>query len=111
MHPDEGYPMLCDLCGGDPACVRACPTSALTFIEGPNKKGRATRESGAVRASKQLEKAWKKDENRPAYNPMTPKDPETGQPITPPEVYGGKPPAPFDRDELWEKKNSTRDDR
>lgn len=105
LHPEEGFPMLCDLCGGDPACVRACPTSAISFIDGSNKKGRATREAGAVRTSKQLEKRWKKDENRPAYNPMTPKDPATGEPITPPEVYGGKPPAPFDTDEMWSGRN------
>lgn len=23
----------CDLCGGDPACVKICPTDALTFID------------------------------------------------------------------------------
>jgi len=23
-HPDTGWPMFCDLCGGDPQCVKAC---------------------------------------------------------------------------------------
>jgi len=23
----------CDLCGGDPACVKACPTQAITFVD------------------------------------------------------------------------------
>jgi ferredoxin len=23
----------CDLCGGEPACAEACPTSAITFID------------------------------------------------------------------------------
>ena len=23
----------CDLCGGDPACARACPTDAITYID------------------------------------------------------------------------------
>ena len=23
-HPDTGHPMFCDLCGGDPQCVKAC---------------------------------------------------------------------------------------
>ncbi len=105
LHPEEGYPMLCDLCGGDPACVKACPTSAIRFQEGPNKKGRETRETAAVKASTQLQKTWKKDENRPAYNPMTPKDPETGDTIIPPPVYGGKPPAPFKDDELWDERH------
>ncbi|MGE5579134.1 MAG: TIGR04076 family protein [Bacillota bacterium] len=32
IHRDaEGYPLLCDLCGGDPSCVKACPTSAIWF--------------------------------------------------------------------------------
>jgi Fe-S-cluster-containing dehydrogenase component len=26
----------CDLCGGDPACVKACPTGALTYYTNPN---------------------------------------------------------------------------
>lgn len=26
-----GFPLLCDLCGGDPACVKACPTAAIWF--------------------------------------------------------------------------------
>lgn len=27
----EGYPLICDLCGGNPKCVEACPTSAIRF--------------------------------------------------------------------------------
>jgi len=27
-------PIICDLCGGEPACVEKCPTAALTFEEG-----------------------------------------------------------------------------
>ena len=23
------YPIICDLCGGDPACTRICPTGAI----------------------------------------------------------------------------------
>jgi len=23
----------CDLCGGDPACARACPTEAITYVD------------------------------------------------------------------------------
>jgi carbon-monoxide dehydrogenase iron sulfur subunit len=23
----------CDLCGGDPACAKACPTAAITYID------------------------------------------------------------------------------
>jgi Fe-S-cluster-containing hydrogenase component 2 len=26
-------PLICDLCGGDPVCVKKCPTDALTYEE------------------------------------------------------------------------------
>jgi Fe-S-cluster-containing hydrogenase component 2 len=26
----------CDLCGGDPACVKACPTGALSYFTDPD---------------------------------------------------------------------------
>jgi len=26
-------PLICDLCGGDPLCVKKCPTNALTYEE------------------------------------------------------------------------------
>lgn len=29
--PETGDPVKCDLCGGDPACVPACPQTALRF--------------------------------------------------------------------------------
>lgn len=28
-----GKVMKCDLCGGDPACAKACPTDAITWID------------------------------------------------------------------------------
>ena len=28
---DDGYMVKCDLCGGDPQCVKWCPTEALEF--------------------------------------------------------------------------------
>ena len=30
-HPDTGQPLICDLCGGDPACVKRCATGALKY--------------------------------------------------------------------------------
>lgn len=33
FNEDENIIELCDLCGGDPACVKACTTGALTFGE------------------------------------------------------------------------------
>lgn len=29
----KGYPILCDLCWGDPICVKKCPTKAISFLE------------------------------------------------------------------------------
>jgi Fe-S-cluster-containing hydrogenase component 2 len=28
-----GKVIKCDLCGGDPACAKACPTQAITFVD------------------------------------------------------------------------------
>jgi carbon-monoxide dehydrogenase iron sulfur subunit len=33
IHPETGLVLICDLCGGDPACVKRCATGALVFIE------------------------------------------------------------------------------
>lgn len=30
---DVGKVQKCDLCGGDPACAKACPTGAITYID------------------------------------------------------------------------------
>ena len=30
---DSGKVIKCDLCAGDPKCVEACPTQAITFVE------------------------------------------------------------------------------
>jgi carbon-monoxide dehydrogenase iron sulfur subunit len=32
-HPETGVALICDLCGGDPACVRRCATGAITYRE------------------------------------------------------------------------------
>ena len=29
LHPQKKVPLACDLCGGDPECVKACPSGAL----------------------------------------------------------------------------------
>jgi len=31
-HPDCPGPIKCDLCGGDPECVKACPKEAIRMI-------------------------------------------------------------------------------
>ncbi len=32
FHPRSGQPLFCDLCGGDPACVKRCATGAIGFL-------------------------------------------------------------------------------
>ncbi len=32
-QPASGKVIKCDLCGGDPACAKVCPTDAITYIE------------------------------------------------------------------------------
>ncbi len=32
-NQDTGKVMKCDLCGGDPQCVEACPTAAITYVD------------------------------------------------------------------------------
>jgi len=29
----DDQPIFCDLCGGDPACVRTCPENAIIMLE------------------------------------------------------------------------------
>ena len=33
LHPESGLALICDLCGGDPACVRRCATGAIAYDE------------------------------------------------------------------------------
>ncbi|WP_422879866.1 4Fe-4S dicluster domain-containing protein [Moorella stamsii] len=30
-HKETGLPLICDLCGGEPACVAHCPNSVLIY--------------------------------------------------------------------------------
>ena len=32
-NADTGKVVKCDLCGGDPACAKACPTDAITYVD------------------------------------------------------------------------------
>ena len=33
MYPGEKYVIICDLCGGDPQCVKHCPEQAIQYPE------------------------------------------------------------------------------
>jgi Fe-S-cluster-containing hydrogenase component 2 len=49
---EKKIPVKCDLCGGDPQCIKFCPAEALIFEE-PGKKSMAKRRF-VIKASKQL---------------------------------------------------------
>ncbi|NNF98535.1 MAG: 4Fe-4S binding protein [Desulfobacteraceae bacterium] len=97
LHPETAVPLLCDMCGNQPECVKHCPTGALTAVGGAGHDARRTREEMAHRTAKQLSKTWKKEGTRPVDRPMRPPDPETGELTTPPGPYGGNPPPPIDK--------------
>jgi Fe-S-cluster-containing hydrogenase component 2 len=44
LHPETGTAIICDLCGGDPACVKRCATGAIVYAEG-DAGARARREA------------------------------------------------------------------
>lgn len=44
LNPQSGYPLICDLCDGDPACVKRCAPGAILFGE-RNALAQAKRES------------------------------------------------------------------
>ncbi len=33
LHPQTGLALICDLCGGDPACVKRCATGAIVYAD------------------------------------------------------------------------------
>lgn len=47
--PPEERVVLCDYCGGDPACVPACPTGALSFEECAADAGKRLAGLGGIR--------------------------------------------------------------
>ncbi|MBC7126649.1 MAG: 4Fe-4S dicluster domain-containing protein [Candidatus Methanosuratincola petrocarbonis] len=32
LHPENKLPIICDLCDGDPSCVKDCPKGALSLV-------------------------------------------------------------------------------
>ncbi len=49
LHPQTGLALICDLCGGDPACVKRCATKAIIYGES-GLQARQRREERAIRA-------------------------------------------------------------
>jgi len=48
MHPTSGLPLICDLCDGDPACVKRCAPGAIRW-GGADEPARRNRENLALR--------------------------------------------------------------
>lgn len=40
IMPENGQLVKCDQCGGDPECVKICPTNALQFLDVTKLKGK-----------------------------------------------------------------------
>jgi Fe-S-cluster-containing hydrogenase component 2 len=49
LHPRTGLALICDLCGGDPACVKRCATGAIVYDDA-GAGARARREGLAAGA-------------------------------------------------------------
>ena len=52
LHPETGLALICDLCGGDPACVKRCVTGAIVYDDA-GAGARAKRERLAARAGEE----------------------------------------------------------
>jgi carbon-monoxide dehydrogenase iron sulfur subunit len=50
LHPETGLALICDLCGGDPACVKRCATGAIVYDDA-GAGARAKRERLTLHAS------------------------------------------------------------
>ncbi|MHB8868591.1 MAG: 4Fe-4S dicluster domain-containing protein [Thermoleophilia bacterium] len=48
LHPTTGLPLICDLCGGDPSCVKRCAPGAIHW-GGVDEQARERREALALR--------------------------------------------------------------
>jgi Fe-S-cluster-containing hydrogenase component 2 len=53
IDPGTAFPVKCDLCGGDPKCVKFCPTKAISYEPVPVPAGNTTlpEQSGAGRGT------------------------------------------------------------
>lgn len=47
LHPETELALICDLCSGDPACVKRCATAAIVYAD-PAVEGRAKRRGVAT---------------------------------------------------------------
>ncbi len=65
LHPETGLALVCDLCGGDPECVRRCTTHALVYGEGEDiARQRREKRAHAAAAALAAEAATAKEAQR-----------------------------------------------
>ena len=55
LHPETGLALICDLCGGDPACVKRCATGAIVYDD-TDAKAKAKRGKLAARLAQDAAK-------------------------------------------------------
>ena len=55
LHPETGLALICDLCGGGPACVKRCATGAILYA-GVEAGSRAKRLALTIEARAKTEK-------------------------------------------------------
>ena len=48
FHPTTSAPLICDMCGGDPECVKACPKGAIRHVP-EHTLGQAHRKASVLR--------------------------------------------------------------
>jgi len=54
IHPSTGVALICDLCGGNPACVARCATGAIRYTR-TGAQAEAKRKQAVVSAERTLE--------------------------------------------------------
>lgn len=55
LHPQTGLALICDLCGGDPACIKRCATGAVLYADA-EAGSRAKRQAQTLQARERAEK-------------------------------------------------------
>lgn len=61
FHKDFKTPIICDLCGGSPACVEWCSTGALTYLTIPVSENiQSKRIKTALRQFRPFQERWDK---------------------------------------------------
>jgi Fe-S-cluster-containing dehydrogenase component len=77
LRPSDSLPLICDLCEGDPACVRRCATGAIRWGD-EQAPARARREALARKAAERQERPA--GERPPAGGGATAADGEAATP-------------------------------